>query len=288
MRRASCFSLLLNLTLAIVALAVAPLRSAWAEEPGNDRADTQLTLTLRSRVEAFKGSGDWREVQLDAELPPTQTALLLCDVWDRHWCQAATRRCDLLARQMAPLVEAARAAGLQIVHAPSGTMDFYRDSPARLRAVRAARIEPPADLPLADPKLPIDDSDGGCDDVPESKYHQAWTRQHPAIKVADADIVSDDGREIYSYLHARGVKHVIVMGVHTNMCVLGRSFGIRQLTRWGLRTLLIRDLTDTMYDPKDPPHVSHEAGTELVVQHIEKYWCPSVESKDVLAVLTAR
>ncbi|MBX9787929.1 MAG: isochorismatase family protein [Pirellulales bacterium] len=141
---------------------------------------------------------------------------------------------------------------------------------------------------MADPKLPIDDSDGGCDDVPESKYYQAWTRQHPAIKIAEPDIVSEDGREIYSYLHARGIKHVIVMGVHTNMCVLGRSFGIRQLTRWGLRTLLIRDLTDTMYDPKDPPHVSHEEGTELVVRHIEKYWCPSTTSKDVLAVLPAR
>ena len=275
-----------SLGLSVIALLLATASTAVVAAEDATTAEKILKLPVRSRVEAFKGSGDYREVALDTEFPAAQTALVICDVWDRHWCQNATRRCDALARQMAPLVEAARAAGVQIVHAPSGTMDFYRDTPARLRAVKAAPVEPPADLPLADPKLPIDDSDGGCDDVPESKYYQAWSRQHPAIAIADPDIVSDDGREIYSYLHAHGVKHVIVMGVHTNMCVLGRSFGIRQMTRWGMRTLLIRDLTDTMYDPKDPPHVAHEAGTELVVQHIEKYWCPSTTREAVLATLS--
>jgi hypothetical protein len=37
-----------------------------------------------------------------------------------------------------------------------------------------------------------------------------------------------------------------------------------------------------MYDPRDKPVVSHEQGTELVIQHIEKYWCPTVLSKDFL------
>ncbi|MBT5709898.1 isochorismatase, partial [Candidatus Poribacteria bacterium] len=67
-----------------------------------------------------------------------------------------------------------------------------------------------------------------------------------------------------------------------NMCVLGRSFGIRQMTRWGIRVALVRDLTDAMYNPAMAPHVSHDEGTELVVQHIEKYWCPTVLSSDLL------
>ena len=45
--------------------------------------------------------------------------------------------------------------------------------------------------------------------------------------------------------------------------------------------LLARDLTDTMYNPRMSPHVSHERGTELVVEHIEKYWCPSFLSADL-------
>ncbi len=72
------------------------------------------------------------------------------------------------------------------------------------------------------------------------------------------------------------------MGVHTNMCILNRGFAIKQMTRWGIRTVLVRDLTDAMYDPQDRPFVSHAQGTELVIQHIEKYWCPTAVSTDLL------
>ncbi len=40
-----------------------------------------------------------------------------------------------------------------------------------------------------------------------------------------------------------------------------------------------------MYDPKDRPFVSHDQGTELVVQHIEKYWGPSLLSADLVKTL---
>jgi hypothetical protein len=37
-----------------------------------------------------------------------------------------------------------------------------------------------------------------------------------------------------------------------------------------------------MYNPQDPPHVSHDAGTQLVIEYIEKYWCPTAISADLL------
>ena len=52
--------------------------------------------------------------------------------------------------------------------------------------------------------------------------------------------------------------------------------------------MLARDLTDTMYNPQMRPFVSHDKGTELVVEHIEKYWCPSLLSADLMAALAAR
>ena len=75
------------------------------------------------------------------------------------------------------------------------------------------------------------------------------------------------------------------MGVHANMCILNRSFAIKQMTNWGIRCILVRDLTDAMYNPRKAPYVSHAAGTELVIQHIEKYWCPTVLSADLIAAL---
>jgi hypothetical protein len=94
--------------------------------------------------------------------------------------------------------------------------------------------------------------------------------------------VTDKGQEVYNLLQQLGIKNLILMGVHTNMCVLHRSFAIKAMTRWGVRCVLIRDLTDTMYNPKRPPQVPHDRGTELVVEYIERYWCPSVLSDDLL------
>jgi len=37
-----------------------------------------------------------------------------------------------------------------------------------------------------------------------------------------------------------------------------------------------------MYDPRDAPYVSHERGTEMVIEHIEQYWCPTVLSENLL------
>ncbi len=245
-----------------------------------------LRLTLRSRVEAFKGSGDWQEVQFTRTLPAAESAILICDMWDKHWCTGASRRVDALAAKMSPLIDRARARGVQIIHAPSDVMEYYRDDPHRRAILAIPPIEPPSGLELADPHLPIEDSDGGCDTGEEP--YTAWTREHPTLRIAGDDVISDNGREIYSFLSGKGIRNLLVMGVHTNMCVLNRTFAIKQMTRWGIHCMLVRDLTDAMYDPKDLPFVTHERGTELVVEHIEKYWCPSVLSSNLLAALAAR
>jgi hypothetical protein len=140
----------------------------------------------------------------------------------------------------------------------------------------------PKALDLPSHPLPIDASDGGCDCDPPDKTYWAWTRQTPHVEIGEYDGISDNGKEVFYFLKQLGIKNLLVMGVHTNMCVLGRSFAIRQMTRWGIRCILVRDLTDTMYDPKDPPHVPHDEGTRLVVKHIEKYWGPSILSNDLM------
>ncbi len=94
--------------------------------------------------------------------------------------------------------------------------------------------------------------------------------------------MSDSGVEIWNLLAERGADNVILMGVHANMCVLGRPFGLRQLARHGKHVVLMRDLTDAMYNPARPPHVSHFRGTELIVEHIEKFVCPTVSSEQIV------
>jgi len=243
-----------------------------------------LRLNLRTRVQPFKGSDTWHQAIVRKEFPVAETAILLCDVWDRHWCKSATRRLNAMIPRMNRVVRFARKRGVQIIHAPSDTMGFYANTPHRLRAMAAPHAKPPKPRSIPSPRLPIDASDGGCDDQPKCRSGRAWKRQHPGIEIAGHDAISDNGREVYNLLRQLGIRNLILMGVHTNMCVLGRSFAIKQMTRWGIRCVLVRDLTDTMYNPRRPPHVSHDRGTELVIEYIEKYWCPSIRSDDLLKV----
>jgi hypothetical protein len=156
-------------------------------------------------------------------------------------------------------------------------MEFYKDYPQRQRMFALPKVAPPVECDLTDPALPLEH---GCD-TSADKFYKAWTRQHAGIRIAGDDAISDQGTEIYSLLKKQGIGNLLVMGVHTNVCVLKRSFAIRQMTKWGIRCVLVRDLTDTMYDPKTPPYVPHDQGTELVVQHIEKYWCPTTLSAEL-------
>ena len=232
-----------------------------------------LTLSVQTRDDHDK------PVLTDRTLDPKTTAVVICDMWDDHWCKAAAGRCDTLAKKAAPVVDALRQSGATVIHCPSDCMDFYKDSKARRRAKDAPKSDPPKEKDIPSPALPVDDSDGGCDDVPNPKFSKAWTRQHKAIPVdEDKDCVTDSGAELFNILQARGLKTVLVMGVHTNMCVLHRKFAIKQLRKWGVDCLLVRDLTDSMYNPKMRPFVTHDEGTQLVVGYIERYWCPSVTS----------
>lgn len=241
----------------------------------------QLTLRRQELSQDDGGHACWREIVEPASYACAQTALLLCDMWDRHWSRGATGRVDAMVPRMNEVATAARDSGVLIVHAPSDTMDFYEGTPARQRAEECAPMAPPDDVERDDPPLPVDASDHGSD-TGEVETHKAWSRQHPGIDIdQESDVISDDGREIYSCLRGRGVTNLLIMGVHTNMCVLGRSFAIKQMVRWGMAVALIGDLTDAMYNPARPPYVSHAEGTRLVVEYIEKFWCPTVLSGDI-------
>ena len=246
-----------------------------------------LNVNLHSRklVRNAAGYNVWEIIDVPTRLLVSQTALVLCDVWDKHWCRGADERLARLLPRMSQLVKTLRDKGVLIVHAPSDTMDFYAGAPARQRAIDVPKVEPPDDLPHDDPPLPVDASDGGCDtDNNRAGVNaQVWTRQHDAIEIdQERDAISDDGRELYSLYHQRGIKNILIMGVHTNMCILGRSFAIKQMVRWGFNVALIRDLTDAMYNPAKPPYVSHEEGTHLVIEYIKKFWCPTVSSEELI------
>ena len=247
-----------------------------------------LKLTTRSRVEVDESS---KIVYKRADWDPAKTAVIVCDMWAKHWCDGACDRGAQMASQMNDFVNEARRRGVLIVHAPSGGMKHYADHPARRRAQNAPKAD---NLPegianwaglLPHEKKenwPIDQSDGGCDDQPRCPSRPMDVHQTAAIKILDEDAISDSGVEVWNLLEQRGIDNVMLVGVHTNMCVIGRPFGLRSMVRVGKNVLLVRDLTDTMYNSRKSPKVSHVRGTELIVEYIERHVCPTITSTQLL------
>ncbi len=110
-----------------------------------------------------------------------------------------------------------------------------------------------------------------------------WKAQSPAIDIdAEQDYISDRGDEVWSILQHRKIQHVLMVGVHTNMCVLGRPFGLRQMVQQKMDVALVRDLTDCMYNPQRWPYVDHFTGNDLVISYVERCVCPTITSDQIL------
>ena len=247
-----------------------------------------LEFKTRRQVPVTEGSSQHHSVIETVKWEPKQTAIVICDMWDQHWCQGATKRVAEMAPRMNRVVQTARDQGALVIHCPSSCLDHYRDSPQRKLAMQAPQVA--VRIPLQswcnldlsrEAGLPIDDSDGGCDCQPACASGSPWTRQIKTLEIGPNDAITDSG-EAYHLMQQRGIKNVMVMGVHTNMCVLGRPFSIRQLVYQGMNVVLMRDMTDTMYNSRMSPFVSHHTGTDLVVQHIERHWCPTTTSDQLI------
>lgn len=266
-----------------------------AAEPATT-SSKPLILHSRTYQTDTKSNLKDAKVEVAVEWDPQKTALIICDMWDQHWCRGAAARVEELAGPMNKVIHEARQRGVFIIHAPSTTVDFYKDTPQRRRARQATFLK--TSLPLAteerwgtawcypdskrEAALPIDDTDMGCDCAIKCEIVPPWTRQIKTIDIDESDAITDNGQETFNLLAERGINNVLIMGVHLNMCVLGRPFAIRQLVTQGKNVMLIRDMTDTMYNSKMKPFVSHFAGTDLVVSHVEKYWCPTILSSDLV------
>jgi nicotinamidase-related amidase/type 1 glutamine amidotransferase len=264
-------------------LAVGAVPGKQVQSPTAGQSLFSLRLRVRKDTAVQEEKVDW-----DA----SKTAVIVCDMWDKHWCKGATRRVGEIAPHLNALLKTAREKGALIIHAPSSCMDTYKDHPARKRATGAPQADDvPEFLRKGAAKLeterdavwPIDQKDGGCDCQPVCKQGQPWKSQIDAIEIADADAITDSGVETWNLLAARKIDNVLLTGVHTNMCVIGRPFGLRNLKRAGKNVVLVRDLTDTMYNSRRRPKVSHFRGTELIVAYIEQFVCPTAISTDITA-----
>jgi nicotinamidase-related amidase len=280
------------------AVALSGLANGAEENLGHTIPAVPGTLAVDWRRREKEGDG-FRVIEETVEWKASETAIIICDMWADHPCKLAALRVSRIAPRMNEVVSLARDQGVAIIHAPSSGTMHYEDTPYRSRMKNARAATPPVPIqswcylneeregtwPIVDNIKRGEALVTGCDD-PDAKPHVPTDRhQHPAIDIIGYDGISDSGQEIFNFLEQERRSNIVLMGVHTNMCVLGRPFGIRQQKYLGKNVVLCRDLTDALYDPRDKPYVSHARGVELVIEHIEKYWCPSILGECLTSVM---
>jgi nicotinamidase-related amidase len=259
---------------------VAVLLSAGSKAIAKDNWKLELRKQVGNDQDGFQS------VREEAIWNPNQSAIVVVDMWNDHHCKAAAKRVVEMAPHLNKVLSAARSKGVLIIHSPSGCMDTYKGTAARKRAESAPLAKadvkfqwnyfnPDREGALADK---LERAGCSCDlDKPCGPDKRVWTSQIATLKIHDEDAVSDNGQEVYNLLEQRGIQNVIVMGVHTNRCVLGRPFGIRQMVYVGKNVVLCRDLTDSYH--RDPG--AHFAGLGKIVTHVEKYWCATITSASI-------
>ena len=103
-------------------------QALWAGSGGSGQT---IKVSLQKRIQSEQDKAAFIMVNEVQDWNPLETAIIICDMWDEHWCTGATRRVAEMAPIMNDVVSTAREMGILIVHAPSDCMDYYKNHPGR-------------------------------------------------------------------------------------------------------------------------------------------------------------
>ena len=139
-----------------VAKPAARRRTMPRQEPSPATPSATLVLELRRRRLATDEHGrrDWVDEAPMERVPASAAAVLVCDMWDRHWSTGASLRVEQLAPRIDAFCRRMRAAGALVVHAPSDTMAAYEHERGACSHCRVRPLPcPPGSIEL--PPLPV-------------------------------------------------------------------------------------------------------------------------------------
>lgn len=211
---------------------------------------------------------------------PRRVGVIAVDVWNFHWCKTATMRVDAIVPRLNKALEAARALGMTVMLCPSDVVDNYVGYPQRESVLALPLIPVPTVVEVTCPPVP---DAGGCACGRERcAVNYGWDGMHPALRIGDADLMPDTQAEVYALCRKLGLTHLIYVGFHTQVCLLGKPMGLKAMKSAGLRCVLARDMTDAHpgYDPARD--FTPDLNTEQVVEHFEKHLAPTISFQEEL------
>ena len=224
---------------------------------------------------------------LDWEIPLSQAALALVDVWDRHYLKDTTARSEaIIQRKIRPLLSACREAGLQVIHAPGP--DLAKKHPAWVRLINEE--EPTREPEEEWPPRAFGGKSGAYQKYArprelrdeEREAFRAGLTMHPAIQPTGAEAVIATGEELHRYCTQQGILFLFYVGFNTNACMLLRDYGTLAMGKRGYEIAIVRDCTTGMESFETHDALWQTRGAILFLEMFGKY---SVTSEDLIAGL---
>ncbi len=251
--------------------------SAGLTTPGELRA-AELELTFQTRD---PGTG---AIQKTAELiDPHRIGVIAVDVWNYHWCKTATMRVDAMVPRIDRALNAAREMGMTVMLCPSDVVNNYVGYPQREAVFALPPVAVPALVNVTCPPVP---DAGGCACGRERcAVNYGWDGMHPGLRIGPDDLMPDTQAEVYAICQKNHLTHLIYVGFHTQVCLLGKPMGLKAMKSAGLKCVLARDMTDAHpgYDPAR--QFTPDLNTEQVIEHFEKHLAPTLHFQEELARL---
>jgi nicotinamidase-related amidase len=195
--------------------------------------------------------GNFRHGEREWAVPVEQSALVLVDCWAEHFIKSHEANSGRIMREtLLPAVQAARAAGVTVIHAPSPTyvqaypqwLAYASDHELGLEAPLAADDWPTAEFrkregefaQFAKPAEPK---------ITEWVKDPSRYRIYEPLGPEPGDFVVATGDQLHRLLKHRKLLHLFYAGFATNICVLYRDYGTRAMAQRGYNIVLLRDAT---------------------------------------------
>lgn len=213
-----------------------------------------------------------------------KSIVFVVDMWDKHWCKEVNEKLTDLAERINLKLRELRAKGFTIMHIPSDCEAYYQDFEQFKKVKKETKGFTSRQVYYGKEINPLRHDlfllktlhNEGCNCKPTCKNKKVWTRQHPAIEIHNNDLIATDPLNIHFYLNNHSFKNIIYMGVHANVCILKRPFGIIKMKQQGYNCLLYKEYTDVMVNMYKTEGMSEREVRDKVYKLIEYYFCPAI------------
>ena len=213
-----------------------------------------------------EGFGGW--TTRSVELPLAETALVSMHAWtcptpEQHPLVSRSQEYPVRAKRILetvfpPLLGAARAAGMTVLHVVAGG-DYYQHLPEYKHSVKLAGADPEftGEAPHSDANIRFRAMKAQPDREGEAAEGYR-TDFAPEARPLPGEGIAENGAQLSALCRERGVSHLVYIGFALNWCLLTSAGGMRDMARRWYFCSVISDATTAVENRESARTEAHK------------------------------